>query len=101
MIIVLAQVESSRESIDSLRGALIEMEKASRAEVGCHDYTFCQEIGDPTRLRIVELWESMDALRAHFATPHMARFRKSLAEAPPKSMSVKVHELGESLELPS
>ena len=45
--------------------------------------------------------ESIDALRAHFATPHMARFRKSLAEAPPKSMSVKVHELGESLELPS
>ena len=44
--------------------------------------------------------ESMDALRAHFATPHMARSRKSLA-APPKSMSVKVHELGDSLELPS
>lgn len=101
MIIVLAQVESSIESIETLRGALVEMEKASRAEEGCHDYTFCQEIGDPTRLRIVELWESMDALRVHFATPHMARFRESMAAAPPKSMTVKVHELGEQLELPS
>ncbi len=45
--------------------------------------------------------ESMDALRAHFATPQLARFRESMAVAPPKSMSVKVHELGESLELPS
>lgn len=101
MIIVRAQVESSIESIETLRGALVEMEKASRAEEGCHDYTFCQEIGDPTRLRIVELWESMDALRVHFATPHMARFRESMAAAPPKSMTVKVHELGEQLELPS
>jgi quinol monooxygenase YgiN len=68
MIIVLAEVESSLESIEAIRGALVEMEKASRA---------------------------------HFATPHMAKFRKSLAAAPPKSMSVKVHELGDQLELPS
>lgn len=101
MIVVLAQVESTLESIETLREALLEMEKASRAEAGCHDYTFCQEIGDPKRLRIVELWESMDALRAHFATPHMARFRESLAGAAPESMQVKVHELGNQLELPS
>jgi quinol monooxygenase YgiN len=101
MIIVLAEVESSLESIEAIRGALVEMEKAGRAEAGCHDYTFCQEIGDPSHLRIVEFWESMGALRAHFATPHMAKFRKSLAGAPPKSMSVKVHELGDQLELPS
>lgn len=101
MIVVLAQVESSQGSIETIRGALMEMEKASRAEKGCYDYTFCQEIGDPSRLRIVELWESMDALRAHFATPHMTRFREALAGAPPKSMEVKVHELGNQLELPS
>jgi quinol monooxygenase YgiN len=101
MLIVLAEVESSLESIETIRGALVDMEKSSRAESGCHDYTFSQEIGDPSRLRIVELWESMDALRAHFATPHMAKFRESLAGTPPKSMSVKVHELGDQLELPS
>jgi quinol monooxygenase YgiN len=101
MIIVLAEVESSVESIDAIRGALVEMEKASRAESGCHDYTFCQEIGDPNRLRIVELWESMDALRAHFGMPHMATFRETLSANPPKSMDVKVHELGQKLDLPS
>jgi quinol monooxygenase YgiN len=82
MIIVLAEVESSLESIETIRGALVDMEKSSRAESGCHDYTFSQEIGDPSRLRILELWES-------------------LAGTPPKSMSVKVHELGNQLELPS
>jgi quinol monooxygenase YgiN len=101
MIIVLAQVESTVEAIDSIRGALVEMQQASRAEAGCEDYTFCQEIGDPTQLRIAELWESMDALRSHFAMPHMATFRQALAANPPKSMAVKVHELGNQLELPS
>ena len=101
MIVMLAKVESSVEAIESIRGALVEMEKASRAEDGCHDYTFSQEIGDPARIRIVELWESIDALRAHFATPHMAKFRQVLADSPPRSMEVKLHELGDPLEMPS
>jgi len=101
MIIVLAEVESSADAIASLRDALVEMQTASRAEAGCHDYTFTQEIGDSDRLRIVELWESMDALREHFGMPHMAKFREALAASPPKSMDIKVHELGAALSLPS
>ena len=101
MIIVLVEVESSADAIDGIRESLVEMQKASRAEEGCHDYTFCQEIGDPNRMRIVEIWESMDALRFHFGTPHMATFRAVLASSPPGSMEVKVHELGAQLEMPS
>jgi len=101
MIVVLVQVESSAEDIEALRETLCEMETTTRAEAGCHDYVFTQEISDPSRMRIVELWESMDALRAHFGTPHMAKFREALGGTPPKSMQVKVHELGKQLELPS
>ncbi len=100
MIVVLARVESTSEAIAAIRGALVEMEKASRAEAGCHDYTFSVEIGDPNRIRITEIWESMDALQEHFATPHMAAFRAVLAGSPPRAMDVKVHELGAPLELP-
>jgi quinol monooxygenase YgiN len=101
MIIVLVEVESSVESIDGMREALVTMQAASRAEEGCHDYSFCQEISDPSRLRIVEIWDSMDALRFHFGTDHMTKFREVLAGAPPKSMKVRVHELGAKLEMPS
>ena len=101
MIVVLAEVESSVEAIENVREALLEMQTASRAEEACRDYCFCQEIGDPTRLRIVEIWDSMDGLRFHFGTPHMATFRKVLAGFPQSSMNLKVHELGSELELPS
>jgi quinol monooxygenase YgiN len=101
MIIVLVEVESSVEAIAGIREALVDMQSASRAEEGCHDYTFCQEVADPGRMRILEVWESMDALRFHFGTPHMASFRETLAASPPGKMSVKVHELGVELEMPS
>ncbi|HIF92797.1 MAG: putative quinol monooxygenase [Myxococcales bacterium] len=101
MIIVLVEVESSVEAIAGMREALVTMQAASRAEEGCQDYTFCQEVGDPNQMRIVEIWESMDALRFHFGTPHMAAFREVMASSPPASMNVKVHELGAQLEMPS
>ena len=101
MIVVLVEVESSAEAIAGLREPLNVMQKASRAEEGCHDYTFSQEVCDPDRMRIVEIWESMDALQFHFGTKHMAAFREAMASSPPASMTVKVHELGAQLELPS
>lgn len=101
MVIVIASVETNAETLASLREALLTMQEASRAEPGCHDYTFSQELGDPNRLRVVEIWDSMDALREHFGMPHMATFRAALAATPPQSMDLRVHELGERLELPS
>lgn len=100
MITITAIVHSTAENIAAMKDAIAEMETASRAEEGCHDYTFCQELSNPDVLRINERWESMEALQAHFATPHMAKFNGAMAEHPPKSMDLSIHELGEARELP-
>ena len=101
MIVITAIVQSSSSDIEAMHEALVEMETASRAEDGCHDYTFLQQVGNPDVLRINERWESMEALRAHFATPHMAKFNQAMGAHPPKSMELSINELGEALELPS
>ena len=101
MLTVVAIVESSANGVQALRAAFADMETASRAEAGCHDYTFSQEISNPNTLRINELWESMDALKEHFATEHMAKFNAAIAAHPPKSMTLRVHELGEERALPT
>ena len=100
MINIIAVIESSADDIEALREVIAEMETASRAEPGCEDYTFCQEVSDPNRLRINELWKSMDDLQAHFATPHMAKFNEAVAARPPRSMNLRIHELGEEQTLP-
>ncbi len=82
MIVVNAVVESTEANIAALREAIAEMERCSRAEEGCLDYTFSTELNRPGVLRITEKWSSLEALKAHFEQPHMAAFRAAMAEHP-------------------
>ena len=95
MIVVNATIETDAANIDAMKAAIATMEAASRAEPGCHDYTFSVELNNPNVLRITEQWESMDALAAHFAMPHMADFQAAMAANPPKSVAAKFYEATE------
>lgn len=80
MIVVTARIPAGADTIRALAPAIAAMEQASRAEAGCVDYTFSVELSDPTALRIVERWETLDALKAHFTMPHMAEFQLAMAQ---------------------
>lgn len=99
MIVVNAIVESSEGDIAALKGAIAEMEAASRAEKGCLDYTFSVELNRPNVVRITEKWESLQALTEHFAQPHMARFRAAMADFPSIRTQASFYEVSE-LESP-
>ena len=95
MIVVTARIEATEATIAAMKSAIAAMEQASRTEAGCLDYTFSVELNDPTCLRITEKWESMDVLRAHFATPHMQAFRGAMSAHPPKSVEASFFEATE------
>jgi quinol monooxygenase YgiN len=95
MIVVNAVVKTTQDSIAALRSAISAMETSSRAESGCEDYTFSVELNDPNTVRITEKWHSVEALKAHFATAHMAEFQKVMGTHPPVSMEVKCYEVQE------
>ena len=101
MLIVHAEIESSADDIAELRPAIVEMQKASQTEPGCISYTFNVELADPDKVRVVEQWESMDALKAHFTTPHMATFQQAMAKYPAKGMQVKLYEVAQELDFPA
>ena len=100
MIIVTARVEIDPAHLGELKSAVATMENASRAESGCVDYTFALELSNSSVVRIIERWQSMEALTAHFATPHMAAFNKAFTAHPPKSIDVKVYEAAREVALP-
>lgn len=85
MIIVMGRAEVDADKLDAMRGALTEMMRATWAESGCLSYSLAVESdgsdGRPAVLCIAERWESEAALRAHFATPHMAAFNRAVAGA--------------------
>ena len=49
-------------------------------EDGCISYDLYQSVTDPTRLVVVERWESREALTRHFETPHLKAWRAAGAE---------------------
>lgn len=100
MIVVNAKIEATPETIAAMKAAILAMEKASRAEAGCEDYTFSVELGNPAVMRITERWQSMDILVKHFATPHMAEFRAAMAAHPPRSVTAHFYEATE-VQMPS
>jgi quinol monooxygenase YgiN len=95
MIVVNVIIDSTEADVAALRQAIAEMEKASRAEPGCEDYTFSVELNDPTRLRVTERWRDAESLRAHFLTPHMAAFNAAMAKRAPRGAVVKCYEVRE------
>lgn len=91
-IVVNGVIRTDAATIDALRDAMAAMQAASRAEDGCREYAFSVDLEDPDVLRITECWDSMEALRAHFATAHMAEFRTQMAAHPPRATDVTFFE---------
>ena len=89
MIIVNARIESTPETIEALREAILTMQAATLEEEGCEDYTFSVELANPGAVRITERWVDKEALGAHFQTPHMATFQAAMQANPPRE--VKAH----------
>ena len=100
MILVLANITTTTAAIAATKAAIADMEIASQAEAGCISYRFTQELSHPERMIVVEQWASVDALKAHFAAPHMAAFSAALAANPPLEVDAKMYDLGEPQPLP-
>ena len=62
---------------EALRLARI-VSDASLEESGCISYDFYVGLRDPNTLMLLQEWESLDALMAHFNTPHVEAFMKEL-----------------------
>ncbi|MBI3770222.1 MAG: antibiotic biosynthesis monooxygenase [Deltaproteobacteria bacterium] len=99
MIVVNVEVVTEAGAADKVRAAVQTMEQATRHEVGCLTYAFSVDISDPTLIRVTERWESLEAIRAHMASPHMATFQRAIAALEPKSLDIKAYEVAREVAL--
>ena len=70
-----------------------DLMRETRREPGCVSYTFTSDLEDEAVFHIFEEWESPEALAAHFATPHMARFQKVVPSLGPTETRVQRYEV--------
>ena len=80
MILVLGRVKLAPDKLEAARPAMRKMVEASRAEPGCIAYGYAQDVLDPATIHVIEKWRDREALKAHFATPHMAEWRGVMGE---------------------
>jgi quinol monooxygenase YgiN len=74
-LIVAGTVRAPPQNLDALRPHMTQMMAASRAEDGCLAYGYAEDVAEPGLIHVFEIWRDQAALDAHFATPHMARWR--------------------------
>ncbi|OZB15296.1 MAG: hypothetical protein B7X53_11795 [Hyphomonas sp. 34-62-18] len=82
-----------------IRDAAFAQMHASRAEPGCLDYTYAIDVADPCLMRVLERWESWQALEDHFARPHMIPWRAALASVAIEARSLRAHETAETRQV--
>ena len=80
MLIVHVHVHVKPESIESFRRATIENAQHSVQEPGIARFDVVQQADDPARFTLVEAYRSAEAVAAHKATAHYARWRDAVAE---------------------
>jgi quinol monooxygenase YgiN len=68
------------------------MSEATRQEPGCIEYRISTDLQDEHTFYFFEVWESKDALDAHFQTEHMANFRSELPRILDGELDVTMYE---------
>lgn len=79
MILVVGTFRLPPDTLAQARAALICVIEATRAEAGCIDYAYAEDVLEPGLIRVSEKWETREALAVHFEAQHMERWREERA----------------------
>jgi quinol monooxygenase YgiN len=100
MIIVEGYVRMEHAGdFEKVRAAAEAQIAASQAEEGCIDYTYALDVLNPQIMRVLERWQSWDALETHFKAPHMEAWREVLAGVKFLERSLRAHEVAQTRDL--
>lgn len=79
MILVVGQFRLPAAKLSEVREALLRVVEATRAEPGCIDYAYAEDLREPGLIRVSEKWESREVLARHFEAAHMKRWQQERA----------------------
>ena len=80
MIVVHVQVHVKPEHVEVFRQATRDNARHSIQEPGIARFDVVQQADDPTRFTLVEAYRAAEAVAAHKATAHYARWRDAVAD---------------------
>ena len=94
MLLIVGTVRLPPEKMPEARPVMARMVAASRAEDGCADYSYAEDVLDPGLIRVSERWHDQAALDRHLATPHLAAWRATWPALGIGVRRLQVYEVG-------
>ena len=94
MIAIIGYIDVDPEVRDDLVASTADLQRSTeRDEPGCLTYTICADPAHDGRIRITELWESAEALDAHFEHPNFRATGAALRVVTPVGGSISKHRI--------
>ncbi len=93
MFVIAGHIRIDATHRDAAIAGAREMIEETLKEKGCLNYVISADVGDEGLFHLFEEWESQEALDAHFKSPHMATFQKTLGDLGVKDVSVQKFEI--------
>ena len=95
MLLIVGTVRLPAHNLDAARPIMQRMAEASRAEEGCAEYSYAEDLFDPGLIHVKEMWVDQAALDCHFATAHLAQWRAAWPALGIGERDLRVYDVGE------
>ena len=99
MIAVIGQFRMPPENMEAARPLMRKVMEATRAEDGCVEYNYAEDVLDPGLIRVSEVWHSRAQLDAHMVTDHMRVWGKERVALGLSGRAITVYEVSGSATL--
>jgi quinol monooxygenase YgiN len=74
-VILAGTVRFPLEKLDAALAMMTEMMRLSRAEDGCVEYVYSQDLIEPELVHVFEVWRDEAALHGHHTAPHFEKWK--------------------------
>ncbi len=96
MLLITGTVRLPADKLDAARPAMKRMAEASRAEAGCLEYGYAEDIFEPGLIHVKELWIDQASLDRHFASAYIEEWRATWPSLGIGERNLRVYEVGDS-----
>jgi quinol monooxygenase YgiN len=97
-VILAGTVRFDTSRLPAAREAMKEMMRLSRAEDGCIEYVYSEDLIEPGLVHVFEIWRDEAALHGHHTAPHFLAWRAARDELGMSDRRMKAHTVTETRE---
>ena len=98
-VILAGAVRFPLDKLDAALAMMMEMMRLSRAEDGCVEYVYSQDLIEPTLVHVFEVWLDEAALKAHHDAPHFHRWKAEREGLGMTDRRLRVHQVASSRDI--